>query len=151
MTTAVQSVVEPCNIAVYLHSQKLYLHSISCTSCNKYIYYSILYIFITRYLYESDVNTKTSTCVNDYLCNTLHSQRMSQIFLTAYLSFWWFLHTMKGYFITLRNSNWKWHVIILFWPIDWLTSGQYISENVSAIVVMNNTHVLHYDAVNVIS
>ena len=38
LTIAVQSVGEPCNIAVYLHSQKLYFHSISRTSCNKYVY-----------------------------------------------------------------------------------------------------------------
>ena len=33
--TAVQSVVEPCNFAVYLHSKNPYLHLISRTSCNK--------------------------------------------------------------------------------------------------------------------
>ena len=37
LSTAVQSVVEPCNVVVYLHSQKLYLHSISQASCNKHI------------------------------------------------------------------------------------------------------------------
>ena len=36
LATAVQSVIEPCNIAVYLHSKKLYFHSISRASCNKY-------------------------------------------------------------------------------------------------------------------
>ena len=39
LMTAVQSVVEPCKIVLYLHSQKRYLHSIFCTSCNKYIYF----------------------------------------------------------------------------------------------------------------
>ena len=38
LTTAVQSVVDPCNIAVYLHTKNPYLHSISRTSCNKTIY-----------------------------------------------------------------------------------------------------------------
>ena len=35
---AVQSVVEPCNIAVYLHSKNPYLHSISHVLCNKLMY-----------------------------------------------------------------------------------------------------------------
>ena len=35
---AVQSVVDPCNIALYLHSKNPYLHSISRTSCNKHVY-----------------------------------------------------------------------------------------------------------------
>ena len=42
LTTAVQSVVDPCNIAVYLHSQKLYLLSISRASCNNNQYCSMI-------------------------------------------------------------------------------------------------------------
>ena len=38
LMTAVQSVVQQCNIAVYLHSKKLYFHSIYCASCNKHSY-----------------------------------------------------------------------------------------------------------------
>ena len=35
---AVQSVVDPCNIGLYLHSKNPYLHSISRTSCNNRSY-----------------------------------------------------------------------------------------------------------------
>ena len=38
LATAVQPVVDPCNIALYLPSHKLYLHSTSHASCNKAIY-----------------------------------------------------------------------------------------------------------------
>ena len=34
------SVVDPCNIVLYLHSPNPYLHSMSCTLCSKYIYIS---------------------------------------------------------------------------------------------------------------
>ena len=40
--TAVQTVVEPCNIAVYLHPQNPYLHSISRTSRNKFVYPALI-------------------------------------------------------------------------------------------------------------
>ena len=46
LTTAVESVVEPRNIAVYLHSQKLYLHSISCASFNKQRYYTVQQLIV---------------------------------------------------------------------------------------------------------
>ena len=42
---AVQSVVDPCNIALYFHSKNPYLNSISRTSCNKYITRRAIYIY----------------------------------------------------------------------------------------------------------
>ena len=47
---AVQSVVEPCNIAVYLHHQKLYLHSISRALCTKHRCEMVL-IYLCNYLF----------------------------------------------------------------------------------------------------
>ena len=38
---AVQSVVDPCNIVLYLHSKNPYLHSISRTSWNKQRYHTV--------------------------------------------------------------------------------------------------------------
>ena len=40
LTYFVQQVVEVCNIAVYLHSKKLYFDLISCTSYNKHMLYT---------------------------------------------------------------------------------------------------------------
>ena len=67
LTTDVQSVVEPCNIAVYLHSKKLYFHSISRLSCNKYIKCTI-WVPAQIDLYRTRAGAETGCYCHGSLC-----------------------------------------------------------------------------------
>ena len=77
-------IVEPCNIAVYLRSKKLYFHSISRVLCNKYIYPPMSHIYC---IFINIYGTWMNICVQSAL-HTWRLGKINQSFLSALYIFY---------------------------------------------------------------
>ena len=122
---AVQSVVDPCNIFLYLYSKNLYLHSISHTSCNKYNWLTPSQAIATApYSHQmamknewSDWRLRTSLSCNTLIVNTVFSYKM--VPKRWIIRLWWY-YEIKHTFDDKNNKGGLFLVVFCLHVVEWV-------------------------------